>query len=483
MAQAVRWWAASLAVLTLVRLSMAATIPLAADETYYWVWSHALAPGYLDHPPMVALWIRTGTMLAGETALGIRLLGPLSTALGSILLADAGERLFPGRQSGVAAAALLNATLLFGVGSVLMTPDTPLLFFWTAGLWATARAWRSSRGAWWLMVGLCAGLALASKYTALFLWTGIALWLLWMPAGRVRLSRPWPWAGAAIGGAVFLPVVLWNADHGWVGFLRQGGRVGDWRPARAVGFLGELIGGQIGLATPLVFLLCGAGVAAAVRRAWRGGDPAATLLAALSIPPVLVFLQHALGDRVQANWPAILYPGACIAAAGLAGAGWRRLRGPAIVVGLGITAVVYLQAATFLLPFPPLRDPIALQLAGWDGLATGVDAARRQAGAQFVAADQYALASELAFRLPPDIPVFGVEARWTLFALPPASPAGEIGLLVRNARRTDPIDPAIWRDATLVGQAARGPLDVFRFYRVTLAPNVADAVVLPQPAR
>src|SRR5580698_1774695 len=116
-----------LAALTAVRLAIAAITPLSPDEAYYWVWSCALAPGYLDHPPMVALWIRIGTSLAGNGALGVRLLAPLSAAVGSILLYQAGERLLPGRRAGVAAAALLNATLLFGIGGVVMTPDTPLL--------------------------------------------------------------------------------------------------------------------------------------------------------------------------------------------------------------------------------------------------------------------------------------------------------------------------------------------------------------------
>jgi len=49
--------AAIVAVVTLVRLWIAAVAPLVPDEAYYWIWSHALASGYLDHPPMVALWI------------------------------------------------------------------------------------------------------------------------------------------------------------------------------------------------------------------------------------------------------------------------------------------------------------------------------------------------------------------------------------------------------------------------------------------
>ncbi|HEY5300664.1 MAG TPA: glycosyltransferase family 39 protein, partial [Acetobacteraceae bacterium] len=90
----------ALLALTLVRLAIADLAPLAPDEAYYWVWSRALAPGYLDAPPMVALWVRAGTALAGDGALGIRLLGPLSGALGSILLWDAAERLLPGRRAG-----------------------------------------------------------------------------------------------------------------------------------------------------------------------------------------------------------------------------------------------------------------------------------------------------------------------------------------------------------------------------------------------
>ena len=123
--------------------------PLSPDEAYYWVWSRALAPGYLDHPPMVALWIRAGTDLLGPGALGIRLLGPLSAALGSVLLAMAAEDLFPDRRLGGPAAALFNATLLLGVGAITMTPDTPLLFFWTAASWGWARLLRTARPGWW----------------------------------------------------------------------------------------------------------------------------------------------------------------------------------------------------------------------------------------------------------------------------------------------------------------------------------------------
>ncbi|HVC61836.1 MAG TPA: glycosyltransferase family 39 protein [Acetobacteraceae bacterium] len=487
---------ALLAALTALRLVTAGMAPLASDEAYYWIFSRALAPGYLDHPPMVALWIRAGTAIAGQGALGVRLLGPLAGALGSLLLFDAAEQLWPpgspragsGTEAcrghaGTAAAALLNATLLAGVGAVIMTPDTPLLFFWTGCLWALARLLRSGRPAWWLAIGLFAGLALASKYTALLLWIGIGLWLVWVPSQRRWWRSPMLWGGTVLGALAFLPVVLWNAAHGWASFLRQGGRVGAWQPARAAQFLGELVGGQIGLATPLAFLLFAAGAGWAARRAWRDRDPAWSLLAALTLPGAALFVQHALGDRVQGNWPAILYPAAAVAAAGLGGRRWLRLRWPAVALGLAITLLVYVQASSFGLTLPPRIDPIARQLAGWKGLAGSVDAVRRAQAAGFVAADDYGVAAELARALPADVTVLGVAQRWRLFRLRAQEVGDAAGILVRRAGSGVPVG---WRDARPIGEARRASHGVavqrFTLWRVAGPPAALPAVVLPRYA-
>ena len=476
---------AALIALTLIRLAVAGAAPLAPDEAYYWVFSRALAPGYLDHPPMVALWIRAGTAIAGQGALGVRLLGPLAGFFGSLLLFDAAERLWPRGpfQVGVTAVALFNATLLAGVGTAVMTPDTPLLFFWTGCLWALARLLHSGRAVWWLAVGLFAGLALTSKYTALLLWLGIGLWLIWVPSQRHWWRSPAMWAGALLGGMVFSPVLLWNAEHGWASFLRQGGRVDAWQPARAAQFLGELIGGQVGLASPLVFLLLVAGIGWVARRGWRDRDPACALLAALTLPGVALFLQHALGDRVQGNWPAILYPAAAIAAAGLDGRRWLRLRWPAVALGLAITLLVYGLATGFGPALPPGIDPIARQLAGWDGLAGSVETARRAQAAGFVAADEYGVAAELARALPAGVTMLGVAPRWRLFRLPPAQEADAAGVLVR---RSGSGEPEGWREVRPIGDAQRFSRGVaiqrFALWRVAGPLPSLPAVALPRYA-
>jgi 4-amino-4-deoxy-L-arabinose transferase-like glycosyltransferase len=130
-----------------LRLLAAAWTPITFDEAYYWTWSKHLAGGYYDHPPMVALVIRAGTMIAGDTELGVRLVSVLLALPMSYAVYRTASILFGGARIGVVAALLLNATLMVSVGTMIVTPDSPLLvtssfvLFFLAKLLESA-AWR-----------------------------------------------------------------------------------------------------------------------------------------------------------------------------------------------------------------------------------------------------------------------------------------------------------------------------------------------------
>src|SRR5690242_20667951 len=119
----------SLTVLALVglRLIVAAVTPLTFDEAYYWLWSKHLAFGYYDHPPMVALVIRLGTLIAGDTELGVGLVSILSALPMSFAVYRASAILFGGERVAASATILLNVTLMAAVGTMIVTPDSPLL--------------------------------------------------------------------------------------------------------------------------------------------------------------------------------------------------------------------------------------------------------------------------------------------------------------------------------------------------------------------
>jgi 4-amino-4-deoxy-L-arabinose transferase-like glycosyltransferase len=225
-ARLVRNTALTVAALVLLRLVGAAWTPLTFDEAYYWIWSKHLAFGYYDHPPGVALVIRLGTMIAGDTELGVRLISILLALPMSFAVYRTAVILFGGQRVAATATILLNVTLMAAVGTLIVTPDSPLLVASSFVLFFLAKVLETGRGAWWLAVGAAAGLALLSKYTAMFFGPAILIWLASVPKLRRWLISPWLYLGGFVALIVFSPVILWNADHQWVSFIKQLGR---WR--------------------------------------------------------------------------------------------------------------------------------------------------------------------------------------------------------------------------------------------------------------
>jgi hypothetical protein len=191
-------------------------------------------------------------------------------------------------------------------------------------------------------------------------------------------------------------------------------------------------------------------------------------------------LQHAFGDRVQGNWPAIIYPAAVIAAAGLIAPRWRRWVAPSAGLGFGLTAVVLLHAATGFVPLPARSDPAARQLAGWAELASSAESIRQRENGAYVLAEEYALVSELAWNAPVSMAVAGIEARFTPMSLPRMDITGLPGILVRAEHRGSEIDLETWSSSVSLGfidrPSARGTVERYRVWRVT---GRATGVALP----
>ena len=399
-----------LTVLALValRLVAAAWTPLTFDEAYYWMWSKHLAGGYYDHPPMVALVIRAGTMIAGDTEFGVRLVSILLALPMSWAVYRAAAILFGGLRVAATATIFLNVTLMAAVGTLIVTPDAPLLVASGFVLFFLAKVLETGRGAWWLAVGAAVGVALLSKYTALFFGPAILIWLVAIPKLRRWLISPWPYLGGVVALAIFTPVILWNRDHQWVSFIKQMGRarIEDFRPA----FIGELIPTQIAFATPLVFILGAMGLYALFRRN-AGASAARMLINATLWTIVLYFIWHSLHARVEANWFAPVYPAFAIAAAVAANLARWDARQQRVVdfcqrwaapVGILMFALLIVQANTGVLSGYRRDATVRSVGVGWRELAAGIEAVRVRVGAACVLAPDYGTTGWLAFYLPKD---------------------------------------------------------------------------------
>jgi 4-amino-4-deoxy-L-arabinose transferase-like glycosyltransferase len=451
--------------LLLIRLWLDRHLEVMFDEAYYALWSKNLAWCYLDHPPMVALWIRASTWLFGDQEFGIRALGTLAAAAGGPLVYLVSLRLFENRSEAAFAGLLYCSMLLIAAGAIIITPDTPLLFFWSIAIYAVIRIYRDADWRWWVVAGAAMGFALQSKYTALLLGSGIVSSMLFVPAMRRWWRHPAPYAASVVALAIFAPVIEWNYEHGWVSFAKQFGRA-RWYDF-SLRYVGEFLGSQIGLLTPFVFVLAAGGVWMSLRGAPAKSSEPSVLLVSLIGPMLVYFLFHSLHARVEGNWLAPAYPVLAVLAAHAASR-VDELHGPlrsvmvfsrqcALPVGFAFAGIAYLQAFVGLLPLNPAKDPTAL-MVGWSGLARDVDDVARREQASYVLTSSYGLTSLLSIYSYDAMPIiqFNERIRWISFEQPHAALFLHPGLYVSetNKDKSDELKRR-FSEVKLVGSAVR----------------------------
>src|SRR3569832_1487707 len=114
---------ALIAVLTAMRLVYASVVDLRTDEAYYWTFSKENVLAYLDHPPMIAWFIRFGTAIFGDSNLGARLAGIVAMAVSQLLLADIVRRVTHSTRAVVLAILMMEAALYYGLLLAKIAPD------------------------------------------------------------------------------------------------------------------------------------------------------------------------------------------------------------------------------------------------------------------------------------------------------------------------------------------------------------------------
>src|SRR5713226_2815815 len=306
--------AALIAALTALRVIYASVIDLRTDEAYYWTWSKENVLSFLDHPPMIAWFIRFGTAIFGDTNFGIRFAGILAMPLTQLLLADIVRRLTHDVRAIVLAVLMPEAALYYGLLMAKVSPDVALIPFAVAMVWALIRLVESNDPRWWLAAGVFAGLALLSKFTAVMLIPAVAAFML-VPDWRRRwVLSPYPWLAALIAVVLFLPVLIWNAQHDWASFRFQLVRA---TATHELSFrtVGDFIGLQFGLVGVILLPVVLSGVALTAWRGYRRGDAVAILLSTAVIVPFGYFFWKSLSLRVGDTWPMFLWPAGFAAAA------------------------------------------------------------------------------------------------------------------------------------------------------------------------
>ena len=443
-----------IAAMTLLRGTYAGVMELRTDEAYYWTWSKEGVLSYLDHPPMIAWFIRLGTAIFGDTAFGARFAGLLAMAASQLLLADI-VRLTTRDWRAVAIVVLLpEAALYYGLLMTKIAPDIALIPFALGMTWALVRLVLSGDGRWWLAAGAFAGLAALSKLTAVMLVPAVAVFAL-MPSQRRWLATPWPWLAALIALALFAPVLIWNAQHDWASFRFQFVRASTDYPASLRTF-GDFLGLQFGQVGPVLLPVTLSAIALTVWRAIAKRDAVSALLATSVLAPFLYFLWKSLTLRVGDTWPMFLWPAGFAAVA----INWVRMRREAwspgyvkatgawivVAIGSGLTLTVLIFLYYVVSPYNWIgrADPVGGE-ANFEVVAAQARADLATTGATWIATTDYRTYAMLRWYLKDAVPIVQVNqrARFIGFRDPGMDRIrGQTGLYVQR----NPGDPEVWAE-------------------------------------
>ncbi len=408
--------------LLLYLIPFTAQFDLAGDESYYWEWGRRLDWGYFSKPPMIGWLMGLVGRLTNNTEWGIRGAALLLGTGSLFFLHRLANKLF-GARAALLALLLCALTPANALLNLVLTIDAPLVLCWTAALlvfWCAME--QPNKVSRWIVLSVILGLGHLSKQMMLFFPVLMILHCAFNPPSRALLRRASFWICIA-GSLLFLvPVLWWNAQHGWVTLTHTSHHFETRSDPGLLGHLatlGEFLSLQALAFSPVTWVLMLAAVFGGLWK-WHVLGEKERYAVMFSGPGLAVFILLSYRQSVNVNWPAVYYISAIVLAGAwldrvaLDALPWQRLRGwarPAVITGLGVSLI------SCILPFAisalgqegTSLDP-AMRLRGWRdaGVQAGALLAKvpRPSRTFVVIYGDRSHASQLAFYMPQQPQVF-----------------------------------------------------------------------------
>ena len=145
-------------------------------------------------------------------------------------------------------------------------PDTPLMFFTLISIYLFIKYFTTKSNmdlevhcraslqgnASLLLAGLCAGLAMLSKYSAASIWAGVGLYILFF--NRKELKNKYLYISILISALCLLPILIWNMQNDFISFTFHGDRVSLFGKPRW-DYFGAEVAGELIYNNPVVYIL------------------------------------------------------------------------------------------------------------------------------------------------------------------------------------------------------------------------------------
>lgn len=407
--RAKQYFLALWALATVIKVVIAARLPLFVDEAFYWQEGRHLAAAYSDLPGLTAWLTRLGTEVGGQHVLALRAPFLLLAALMPWLVVNIATRWF-GVAAGWRAGNIVVLMPLSGTLGLLALPDVPMAFATVLCLDAGARLLREvdATSAAELALGLALGALSHYRFLGVIGVGFIAL--LMLPEGRRLLRDARVWVALAVGIVAWVPLIAWNLEYADAGLRFQLVDRHPWS-FQAVGGWFVLI--QAVAVTPLLFFALLQLSVRAFRK--ETGMPAQWryfgMLGGVSTFGFFLLGFFADVERVSFHWTLPGYLALIVAVPTVLGEWPRVLRW--LAWGLAAVGTTLMLGYYLVVSVPAWREQFAAEkfypsnFAGWGALAQAVreERAKLPPGTGLLA-DNFKVGAELGFALDdPDIPV------------------------------------------------------------------------------
>ena len=297
---------------SIIRILIASLVELGNDEVYYF--TYALFPdlSHFDHPPMLGWMIQLFSLdMFLKSQFLLRLPAIVFAVLNTWLIFELGQKI-KDEKTGFYAAVLYTASIYTSIiAGVFIMPDSPQVFFWVLSLYLMFdvlpdKEISSISKRKILLLGAVIGLGMLSKYTSVFLWLGIFIFL-------ISNNRKWfkslsLYASGLISLLVFSPVLLWNERHHFISFTFHEDRVNMMGSGIRFDFIGTEILGEFLYQNPVVFVLIWLAVVYGIKHRNSILDrEKLQILLAQSLPLIAVFLFFSLFRKTLPHWTGPAY--------------------------------------------------------------------------------------------------------------------------------------------------------------------------------
>ena len=171
--------------------------------------------GFVAYPPVTPLIGRVELILFGTLLVGFRVFSAIAVCVVIALTGLIAQELGGNRHI------QLLAAVAAGISPVSMISGAVFQYVAFDYLWGVTvtyllvRLLKSDDPRWWVPIGAFLGIGMETRYTAGFLALGVAGAVL-LTSARRFLRSGWLWLGVGLSVLIFLPNVIWQAQHHFI---------------------------------------------------------------------------------------------------------------------------------------------------------------------------------------------------------------------------------------------------------------------------